>query len=318
MARSRFPDLLPQLLQIAREGGFTRIGELAARAANPNCAACACQDRSHPCRLSALRNLLEAAGLRGRQLARRVAHLLRKVRQIVAHLLAIVDHLVDFLRALEVSAALAAGLRGVLLRDQIAHMVRLLLLLGCQLIRRLRHGVDAARGVLLLRPTEQVGSFAQAVGRAAGIGRTGVLRSRAPHIVIGLTQAIERLLRRLLAAVSGLIRSLLRIAGAAFIPLFDWPLALIRPEELPPLGRRCLPDCPCWPLWPLLPKLLLHLPLELLPPRAATSPAAIFARRSAAAVALLLRQILFALRQLVELLQRVVDFLLLSVRRCCG
>ena len=83
-------------------------------------------------------------------------------------------------------------------------MIRLLLLPGRQLIGRLGHRVEAAGGVLLLRAAKQVGGFAQAVGGAAGIGRAGILGGGALHVFVGLAQAVERLLRGLLAAVGGL------------------------------------------------------------------------------------------------------------------
>jgi hypothetical protein len=148
--------------------------------------------------------------LRGRELARRAAHLLGEASQVIGHLLAIVDHLVDFLGG-RILRRRATGARGILLRHQIAHVIRLLLLLGRQLIGRLGHRVETAGGVLLLRAAQQIGGFAQAIGRAAGIGGAGILGGRAPHVFVGLAQAVERLLGRLLAAVGGLLRGPLRI-----------------------------------------------------------------------------------------------------------
>ena len=104
---------------------------------------------------------------------------------------------------------LAGGASGILLSHQVAHAIRLLLLPRRQLFGRLGHRVEAAGGVLLLHAAQQVGGFAQAVGGAAGIGRAGILRGGALHVVVGLAQAVERLLGRLLAAVGGLIRGLL-------------------------------------------------------------------------------------------------------------
>ena len=103
-------------------------------------------------------------------------------------------------------------------------MIGLLLLLGRQLFGRLRHRVEPARGVLLLRAAQQIGRLAQAVGRTPRIGRTRILRRRALHIVIGLSQAVERLLRRLLAAIGGLLCGLLGIGPrlAARLPP-RWP-----------------------------------------------------------------------------------------------
>ena len=204
---SRVADLLTQLLQIAGEGGFGRIGEVAA--AQPIRAAL--HAGAEIVFVHAVERAAQLGGsrrLRGRELARRVAHLLREARQVVGHLLAIVDHLVDFLGG-RVVRLLAGGASGILLRHQVAHVIRLLLLLGRQLIGRLGHRVEAAGGVLLLHAAQQVGGFAQAVGGAAGIGRAGALRGGAPHVVVGLAQAVERLLGRLLAAVGGLLGGLL-------------------------------------------------------------------------------------------------------------
>src|SRR5579863_1689182 len=127
--------------------------------------------------------------------------------QIVRHLLAIVDHFVDFLRS-DVLRLLAGGSGGFLFGDQIAHVIRLLLLAGRQLIGRLGHRVEATGGVLLLHASKKIGGLAEAVGRAAGIGRAGVLGGGALHVLVGLAQAVERLLGRLLAAVGGLFRRL--------------------------------------------------------------------------------------------------------------
>ena len=115
---------------------------------------------------------------------------------------------------------LAGGASGILLSHQVAHVIGLLLLLGRQLIGGLGHRVEAAGGVLLLHAAKQVGGFAQAVGGAAGIGRAGILRGGAPHVVVGLAQAVERLLGRLLAAVGGLFGGLLADCPP------DWPTAL--------------------------------------------------------------------------------------------
>ncbi len=110
---------------------------------------------------------------------------------------------------------LAGGARGILAGHQIANMIGLLLLPPSQLFGGLRHRVEAAGGILLLHSAKQVGGFAQAVGGAAGIGRAGILGGGALHVVGGLAQAVERLLRRLPAAVCGLVRGLLGIGGIA-------------------------------------------------------------------------------------------------------
>src|SRR5580658_1071805 len=198
----RLADLLPQLLQVAGKGGFERIGEAAA--AQPIRAAL--HARAEIVFVHAIEGAAQpvgSCGLRRRELARRAAHLLRKTPQVVGQLLAIGDHFVDFLRG-GVCHLPAGRSRGILLRQQVAHVIRLLFLLGGQLIGRFSHGVQAAGGVLLLHAAEQIGGLAQAVGGAAGVGRTGILGDGAPHVVIGLAQAVERLLRRLLAAVGGL------------------------------------------------------------------------------------------------------------------
>jgi hypothetical protein len=127
--------------------------------------------------------------------------------------LAIVHHFVDFLRR-RVGRLLAGGASGIHLGHQIAHAIRLLLLLSGQLIGSLGHGVEAAAGVLLLESAKQIGGFAQAVGCATGIGCARILRGCAPHIVIGLAQTVERLPGRLLTALGGLVRGLLRIGGS--------------------------------------------------------------------------------------------------------
>ena len=154
--------------------------------------------------------------MRGRELARCIAQLLGEARQVIGHLLAIVDHFVDFLGG-RVIGRLAGGASGILLSHQVAHVIGLLLLPRGQLIGRLGHRVEPAGGVLLLQAAQQVGGFAQAVGGAAGIGRTGILGDGAPHVVVGLTQTVERLLGGLLAAVGGLVRGLLGIAGVRII-----------------------------------------------------------------------------------------------------
>jgi len=84
----------------------------------------------------------------------------------------------------------------------------LLFLLLRQAVGGLRHGVEAGGGVLLFDSAKQIGGFAQAVGGAAGIGRAGILRGGAAHVVAGLAQAVERLLGGLLASGGGLTRGL--------------------------------------------------------------------------------------------------------------
>ena len=165
-------------------------------------------------------------------------------------------------------------------------------------------------------PLRQVGSFLQAFGGAA---RSGIilltLRSCAGHIFLGLAQAIERLL-----ACGCRLRP--EPLGVPFAPCWpfapDWPLCDCPPCWPLPCCPPCCPpadfpvDCPvaaagCAPSAPsgaAVPR-----------PRGATSPAASAARKLWIARALLLRQFLLAARQLVELLQRVVDFLVALVGR---
>ena len=93
---SRVADLLTQFLQVAGEAGFGGIGELAA----PQPIRAALHAGAEIVFVHAIERATQLAGsrrLRGRELARRGAHLLGEARQVVGHLLAIVDHLVDFL-----------------------------------------------------------------------------------------------------------------------------------------------------------------------------------------------------------------------------
>jgi hypothetical protein len=73
------------------------------------------------------------------------------------------------------------------------------------LIGSLSHRFETSRGILLLRSAESVGRLTKTVRGAPRIGRTGVLRSGALHVFVGLAQAIERLLRGLLTAVRSLL-----------------------------------------------------------------------------------------------------------------
>ena len=57
----------------------------------------------------------------------------------------------------------------------------------------------------------------QTVGGPPGIGRAGIAGYGASHVLVGLTQTIERLLGGLLTTVSGLIGGLLRIATVRII-----------------------------------------------------------------------------------------------------
>lgn len=196
-------DLLPELLQIARQRSFERIGEIAA--AQPIGAAL--QARAEIVLVEPLKRVAQLARSRRlgrRELADRRAHLLREMRKIVSHLLAVVDHFVDFLSRW-ILRLLAPGACGVHLRDDVAHVIGLLLLARGELVGRLRHGTETPGGILLLAPGEEVGRLAQAIGGAARIGGAGVLRSGALHVLIGLAEAIESLLRCLLAAVSSLL-----------------------------------------------------------------------------------------------------------------
>lgn len=194
-------DLLTQSLQIVRQRSFDRIGKLAG--AQP--IGTALQTAAKIVLVHAVEGAAQFTGcarLRRRQLPGRVAHLLGEAREIVGNLLAIVDHLVK-LRGGYLRRLFAGIPRGAELRHQIAHMVRLLFLPVGELIGRLGHRVEVTRGVLLLRAAEQVGSFAQTVGGAAGVGRTCALGGGPLHIVAGLAQAFQRLLSRLLAAFRG-------------------------------------------------------------------------------------------------------------------
>jgi hypothetical protein len=210
-------DLLTQFLQVGCEAGFDRIGEVAA--SQPIRAAL--QAGAEIVFVRAIESASQLRGsprLCGRKLARCSAHLLGKVRQVIAHLLAIVDHLVDFLGG-RISRRFAGSARGALLRDQVAHVIRLLFLSGGQLIGRLRHGVQASGCVLLLHAPKQASCLAQAVGRTARIGCAGILGSGAPHVVVGLAQAVKRLLGCLLATVGSLSLSAFRgLLGIARLP----------------------------------------------------------------------------------------------------
>ena len=115
---SRVADLLTQLLQIAGESGFHRIGEAAA--AQPIRASL--QAGAEIVFVHAIERAPQLAGsrrLRGREFARRVAHLLGQARQVIAHLLAIVDHFVDFLWR-RILRRLIGGLCGI----QLGHKSR--------------------------------------------------------------------------------------------------------------------------------------------------------------------------------------------------
>ena len=300
---SRVAGLAAQLLQVVGEGRFHRIGKLAAT-----------QPIRAPLHAVAEIVLIHAvergpqlAGsrrLRGREFARRGAHLLGEVRQVIAHLLAIVDHLVDFLGG-RVGLRLAGGASGVLPGYQVAHAIRLLLLLCRQSIGRLGHGVETAGGILLLQTAQQVGGFAQAVGGAPGVGRAGLLGGGALHVVVGLAQAVERLLGCLLAAVGAGIA----LAGGGTARL---PAALARLSAgLPGCGTALLPLLALRTLLSLLTvlsELLFHLPLELL--RFALQHFLLpFFFGGPDAIALLLGQVILALGQFVELFQSVFDFL---------
>jgi hypothetical protein len=151
--------------------------------------------------------LARSRRLGGREFARGIAHLLGEARKFVAQLLAIVHHFVDVLGG-RVGQRLAGAARGTLLSQQPTHAIGLLLLLGRQSIGRFGHRVEPAGVVLLLNAAQQIGGLAQAVGGAAGIGRSGIARHCAPHIVVSLSQSVERLLGCLLAAVGGLLRGL--------------------------------------------------------------------------------------------------------------
>jgi hypothetical protein len=207
----RILDALTQFLQLARELGFGLIGEFAVA----ELIRTALHSGAEIVFIDALKGAPQfgrGAGLRRREFARGGTQLLGQPLQIVAHFLAIIDHFVDFLGG-RIGLRLTGGTRGILLSHQVSYVIGLLLLPGRQLIGCLGHRVEAAGGILLLRSTKQIGGLPQAISGAARIGRAGILRDGALHVVVGLAQAVERLLRLLrclLAAVGGLLRGLLR------------------------------------------------------------------------------------------------------------
>lgn len=169
----RVLQLLAQLLQIAGESGFGLIGKVAC--AEPVRAALHARIEIGIIHgLESAAQLARCPGLSGGKFSRLIAHLLRKVRQVVGHFLAIVDHFVDVL-ARRIGWLFARRTSGVDLGHQIAHAISLLFLLRRQLIRSLGHGIEAAGGILLLETAQQIRSFSQPVGRAAGIRGTGTL-----------------------------------------------------------------------------------------------------------------------------------------------
>lgn len=205
----RVAQLLVELLQIGRQTGLSRIGEIAA--AQPVRAALHARVEIvliH--RVERAPQFLGRIRLRRRDFARRVPHLLGEMLQVFRHLLALVHHAVDFLRR-RIRRILARLACRVHLRKQIANVIRLLLLCVRELAGFVRHGTDAAAGVLLLRFAQRIGRFAQTIRRTPRIRRVGCSRSRcAPHIFIRLTETIERLLFGLLAIHRSRIRGLLR------------------------------------------------------------------------------------------------------------
>jgi hypothetical protein len=88
-----------------------------------------------------------------------------------------------------------------------------------------RHLVETSVGVLLLRASEQVGGFAEAVGGAAGFGVTLLPGRGAAHVVVSLLQAFESLLNArviltlLTLTLLTLIRVLIRTLLAGLAPL---------------------------------------------------------------------------------------------------
>jgi len=168
-----FADLLAEFLQIVGERGFGLIGKATAA----ELIRTALKTRSEIGFIRALKSAAQfggSTGLGGREFARRIADLLGQPRKIVAHLLAIIDHLVDFLRGRDLRLLARSACR-VLLRHDVAHLIRLLLLPCRELLGGLRHGADASAGILLLHASEQVCGLAQAVGRATGVGGTRIL-----------------------------------------------------------------------------------------------------------------------------------------------
>ena len=233
---SRVAELLAELSQIVGEGGLGGIGEVAA--AQPIRAAL--HAVVEIVLVHAIERATQLAGSRGlgrRELARRGADLLREVRQVVAYLLAIVHHFVDVFSG-KVFRPRAGGSRGASFSDYLAHAIGLRFLLRRQLFGGLGHGIETAGGILLLHAAQQVGSFAQAVGGAARIGRAGALGDGALHVFVGLTQTVKRLLSRLLAAVGGLGGGLLRICGPR--AFFCGHRTGLRTSRLP-AALACLP-----------------------------------------------------------------------------
>jgi hypothetical protein len=196
--------ILAQLLQVAGQTRLKRIGKLAAA----EDIRALLDPRPQIVLVHAFERAAQLAGsrrLRGSELTRRIAQPLGKVRQIIAHLLAIIHHFVDFLLGRPFWRLLAGSARRAQLGDQITHVVGLLLLPSGELVGRLGHRFETPGGILLLRTAESIGRLTQAVCGAARIGRTGILRSGALHVVVGLAKAVERLLRGLLTAVRSLL-----------------------------------------------------------------------------------------------------------------
>jgi hypothetical protein len=130
-------ELLTQLLQIAGEGGFSRVGEVAA--AQP--IRTALHAGAEVAFVHAINRAAQLSGSRRlgrRELARTSTNLLGEARQVVGHLLAIIDHFVDILGGQRLRL-LARCASGRLLRYQVAHAICLLFLPGRQLFGRLSH-----------------------------------------------------------------------------------------------------------------------------------------------------------------------------------
>ncbi len=84
-----------------------------------------------------------------------------------------------------------------------AHAIRLSALLASQALRFPRQLIDLSGSLLLVQSPEKIGRFAKPVGGPASVGITLPLlpllpllwRGSAAHVVVGLAQAIESLLR---------------------------------------------------------------------------------------------------------------------------
>ena len=187
------------------------------------------------------RSLPGSRGLRGRQLARRAAHLLSEARQLIGGVLAIAHHLVNFLGRR--TGRLPAGVViGILARNQVAHTVGLRLLLGGELLGGLGQGVEAAGGVLLLGcPSRSVASRRRSAARreSAGLAFAEAARRMSSLAWRRRSSACCAACWRLWAACSADCRELAP----------SWPAAAL-PDCAPPWPGFPPPEEALWPPWP--------------------------------------------------------------------